>query len=95
MTEVIEFITPLLQGLSVKYPLIVTIFAVMGVARTLFKPLMTFAHAYVMATPSTSDNEKLAKFEASKAYKVLQFLMDYIFSIKIKPTLSSSSLIKK
>lgn len=83
MEEVIAFITPLLQGLSVKYPIIVTIFAVMGVMRTLFKPLMTFVHAYVAATPSTKDDLKLEKFKEGKAFKVINFLVDYIFSIKI------------
>lgn len=91
MSEVIEFITPLLQTYAGKYPMIVSIFAFMGLFRTLFKPLMTFLHAIVKATPSVKDDEKLREFEASKAYRVLQFLMDWIFSIKIKPKLDNTS----
>jgi hypothetical protein len=84
MEALLDFIVPLIQGLSAKYPVLVSVFLVMGVLRSIFKPLMTFLHAYVLATPSEKDNKKLAKLESSKVYKAIVFLVDYFSSVKLK-----------
>lgn len=70
-------------GLADKYPLAVTIFMVIGILRTVFKPLMGFLHLLADATPSVKDNEFLSKLEQSKIYKGFAWIIDYISSIKL------------
>lgn len=84
MEQVLDYIIPLLHTLLSKYPLTSSIIAVVGTLRIIFKPLMTFLHAYVQATPGKSDDLKLEKVEASKIYKTIVFLVDYFTSYKIK-----------
>tara|TARA_R110002167_G_C12491385_1_gene635443 strand:+ start:269 stop:505 length:237 start_codon:yes stop_codon:yes gene_type:complete len=74
----------LIIGMVEKYPIIMTILSVMGMARLILKPLMTFLHEMVVVTESTKDNEILDKVEASKIYKGLLFVLDYAFSLKLK-----------
>lgn len=83
MTELIAYITPFLQMLSVKYPAIFAAFTIMGIMRSVFKPLMVLLDTYVLSTPSESDDKKLAEFKEGKVFKVIKFLVDYVFSIKI------------
>jgi hypothetical protein len=67
-----------------KYPVLGSIVAVMGSARLILKPLMVFLKEAVLATPSDKDDLVLNKVEASKIYKALVFLLDYLFSLKLK-----------
>lgn len=78
------YLVPFLQSMTENYPVLFAIFAILGSFRSIFKPLFSMAHAYVESTESDSDDKALAKFEASKAYKILSFLVDYIFSVKLK-----------
>ena len=64
-------------------PWLVQVFLYIGVARSIFKPLMSFAHSVVAATPSTKDDEALEKVEASKAFKAVAWVFDYLFSLKL------------
>jgi hypothetical protein len=64
----------LLVELISKYPTLAMIFMVVGVLRAIFKPLMTLLHSYVEATPSTKDNEVLAKVKESKVYSAVVWL---------------------
>jgi hypothetical protein len=73
----------LLVELISKYPTLAMIFMVVGVLRAIFKPLMTLLHSYVEATPSTKDNEVLAKVKESKVYSAVVWLLDYTASIKL------------
>ncbi len=84
MESVLEFIIPLIQSMSVKYPVIVSIIAVMGTLRIIFKPIMSVLHAYVESTETLKDDEKLAKAEASKYYKAIAWLVDFFASYKLK-----------
>jgi hypothetical protein len=78
-----NFLTPLV----VKFPWIASIVSVLGIARLILKPLFTFLHTVVQATPSLKDDELLLKTEESKAFKWVVFGLDYVFSIKlIHPT---------
>lgn len=70
-------------GLADKYPLAVTIFMVIGVLRTVFKPVMAFLHVLADATPSVKDNEFLSKLEGNKIYQKFAWFIDYISSIKL------------
>lgn len=73
----------ILLGLVVKYPVAMSAFAVIGVLRAIFKPIMTAAHAYVGATDSKSDDEALDKVEKSALYKAFAWFIDYTASIKL------------
>lgn len=76
-------ITTLLTTFGGKYPIIITIFTVIGVLRVINKPLFAFFHAFVAATPSTKDDEILASVEQSKVYKAICFVLDWTLSIKV------------
>jgi hypothetical protein len=67
-----------------KYPLLVSILAFLMGLRLVMKPLFTAIHAYVDNSESKKDDELLAKVEASKYYKSFLWVLDYLFSIKIK-----------
>ena len=77
---------PLIASLAGKYGIVLQIISVMGTARLVFKPFVLFLQAVTTATPSPKDNELLAKFMGSKAYTVIQFLLDYVASIKLPPS---------
>lgn len=66
-----------------QYPIIATILMVVGVARLVNKPLFSFLRTYVQATPTPNDDRVLDKVEASKAYKVLSYILDLTASIKL------------
>lgn len=69
--------------LSSKYPILLGIFAAMGLARAIFKPLFTFLHSIADASPSQKDNQILEYVEGSKAYKAVQFVLDLFASVKL------------
>lgn len=77
-------VSAFLLGLVAKYPIITGVLMAVGVARAIFKPLFSFLHAVVDATPSSKDNAALAKVEKSKVYKIVAYLLDYLGSIKIE-----------
>lgn len=66
-----------------QYPVVASIFMVIGVLRAINKPLFTFLRAVADATPTTKDNELLIKIESSKAYQYVSFLLDYFASVKL------------
>lgn len=83
LDQAAAFLQPYLLLLVQKFPVALSVVAVMGVLRTVFKPLMTFLQALADATPTPVDNQLLASAEASKPYKVLAFILDYLASLKI------------
>lgn len=78
-------LSAIFSSLFLKYPILMSIFSAMGIARILFKPLFSFLHAFADATATTKDNEILEKAEASAIYKGVAYVLDYIASIKIGP----------
>ncbi len=70
-------------GLAEKFPFIVGAFAIMGLLRAVFKPIMGVLRAFVIATPSPADNALLDQAEASSLYKGFAWAMDYVASIKL------------
>jgi len=66
-----------------KYPILTSIFLVIGVLRAINKPLFVFLRAYVLATPSTSDDAILDSVEKSQVYKAISFVLDWTTSIKL------------
>ena len=67
-----------------KHEIVFTILSAIGMLRLLLKPLMVFLHKIVDITPSDKDNLILQKFEGSKWFKYVEFLVDYLFSLKIR-----------
>lgn len=78
-----EILTPFFQDVALKYPLLLTLISIMGVCSAIFKPTMSLLEAFVLATPSKTDDEELHKFQESKVYKTLVWLVDYIARVKI------------
>ena len=76
-------VAPLLGALSGKYGIIMQVISVMGTLRVVFKPLMLGLQFYVTLTPDPSDNVWLSNFMGSKWYAVIQFLIDWVASIKL------------
>lgn len=66
------------------YPILASIIAVMGTARLFIKPLMSFAHEFVIITESKKDDEILKEIEESKYYKWILYVLDWFASIKVK-----------
>jgi hypothetical protein len=86
-----DAVAKLVADLAGQHPWIASVLAVIGICRVLVKPLFTFLHAVVQVTPSTRDDELLAKAEASTWFRWLNWVLDYVFSIKlIHPSTQSS-----
>lgn len=76
---IIEYVLKYAQ----EYPVILAILAVLGSTRVLLKPLFAFFHAFVQQTETKKDDLFLESVEASKLYKGLLFVLDWLFSIKL------------
>lgn len=74
-----------LDPLVVKYPWLSMAFLVIGLLRTLFKPLVSWLEARAAATPDPTDDEKLRAAEASWWFRALAWLLDFTASIKVGP----------
>jgi hypothetical protein len=83
MEELLGYLKPVLEMLAGKYGVVAQVLGYMAAARIFFKPIMTIAESYVNLTPSLKDNEKFEKIKASKAYKMVVFLVDMFASVKL------------
>ncbi len=59
--------------------------SIVGVLRLVFKPIVTAIEAFVKSTPSTADDEFVAKAQHSPAYKAFTWFLDLFGSIKVGP----------
>lgn len=75
----------IIADLVSKFPYISTVLMVVGVLRLVLKPLFSFLHSVVLATPSTKDDELLNKVENGPIVKGLFYVLDWFASIKIQP----------
>lgn len=73
-----------LSGLALEYPIIFTIISIIGMVRLVVKPLMVILHSLAEATETTRDEEILRKLEENKVWKGFLFILDYVFSLKLK-----------
>lgn len=83
MDQLAQALAPVIQGLAGKFGIVTQIIMVIGAFRIVFKPLMTLIEAVVKATPTQADDQVLNTVEASLPFKALQFLVDYVASIKL------------
>lgn len=72
-----------LVGLVSGNPAFASIVILVGSLRLAVKPIMTLLQIYVKLTPYDADDKWLASVEASKGYKVLVYLMDWLLSVKV------------
>jgi len=66
-----------------KYPILMTVFLVIGILRSINKPLFAFLNTLVKATPTLKDDEALVVVEQSKIYKAISFALDWTASVKL------------
>ena len=74
----------IILGLVGKYPELASFFMVVGVLRSIFKPLQLVIDEYVKATPSDKDDSWWAGVKEHKVFKGLAWVLDYLASIKVK-----------
>ncbi|MBI5689266.1 MAG: hypothetical protein HZC55_04155 [Verrucomicrobia bacterium] len=78
-------IASFITGLAGSHPWFVTLAAVMGALRLVFKPIVSAIEAYVRSTPTTADDEFVEKVEHSAAFKAFAWGLDFFGSIKLGP----------
>lgn len=85
-------VAPILGALAGKYGFITQIVTGMGVARVMFKPIMTALQFY-FGYLDTNPNDKvwLTNVMNSKWYPWIQFALDWVASIKLPPAQPSST----
>lgn len=76
-------IDQVLGAATAKYGWAVSIITWLWVIGMIFKPLFEFAHKVVDATPTDRDNIILAKVEASSAYRMICYALDWVLRVKI------------
>lgn len=62
---------------------VVAIIILMGSARFIFKPIMELFKVYSQITPGKKDDELYKEVSEGNTYKLIQFIFDYIASIKL------------
>jgi hypothetical protein len=84
-------VTPFVVQLVAKYTWVATVLLVIGIIRVCMKPVMMLVEAVIAATPSTSDDEALAKFEAGPVYKWILWGLDWLGSFKTPGAIRSGT----
>lgn len=83
MEQIFELLKPLVEVYAGKLGVLVQIISIVGTLRLAVKPVMTLIETVVMITPSESDNSLPDEIRASKAYKMVVFVLDWFASIKL------------
>lgn len=83
LASALELVKPLIELYGGKAPFFVKFVAFVGTARLIVKPVVKALQSIVDVTPTVKDDEWLAKVMKSKAYVIVMFVMDYIFSVKL------------
>jgi hypothetical protein len=83
MEQILELLKPLVEVYAGKLGIVVQIISIVGTLRLAVKPVMTLIETVVMITPSESDNNLPDEIRASKAYKMVVFVLDWFASIKL------------
>jgi hypothetical protein len=78
-----DAVTGIITALVQKAPWVTAILTVIGVLRLILKPLFSFLHSVVKATPTEKDDQLLAKVEGSTALKWVTYGLDWLCSIKV------------
>ena len=85
MEMILELLKSVIQTYAEQFPMwLISLFAVIGSLRVVFKPLFSFLGAITEFTYWTKkDDELLVKVMESKVYKAIAYALDYIASIKL------------
>jgi len=78
-----EFVLKILSWAVAKYPMAVSLLAILGITRAVIKPIMSFLGELVIIIPGDKDDKLLAKIVESKSFKAAVFFLDYLTSIKV------------
>ena len=87
MEELLLLVKPLVEAYAGKLGPVVQLVALMGSFRVFLKPFQLLEKPLldlIKATPSKKDDELFEKAKGSKAFKLLKFVVDYLFSLKLK-----------
>lgn len=85
MQDILETLKPLIVAYGGDFGIVIQVVTIIGSLRLINKPLFSFLRAVVNFTHWTeSDNIFLDKVEASKYYKGLLYVLDWVASVKIK-----------
>lgn len=69
--------------IAVGYPKVAAVLLLIGGSRAILKSGYMFLKQVADWTPTTYDNEILAKFAGTRTYKVLSGLLDLVASVKL------------
>lgn len=78
----LSILGPFMAGFVEKYPVLGDIFAVMLISRLVIKPLMSAMIAIAEST-EVKFLDEIAEFADSKIYKIIAFVLDWVFSLKL------------
>lgn len=89
MEQILEFLKPLIESFAAGNAGVAQVLAaviwVIGTARLIIKPLRELVGVIVKLTKSEKDDLLVGEVEQSKWAKILVFLADYFFSVKLPP----------
>lgn len=81
-----DYLNDFLSNTALQYPVLLTIFMVIGVLRSIFKPATALFEAFVRATSKDSADATIETVEKSKAFLAFAWFVDFTASIKlVKP----------
>lgn len=83
--SLLVLLAPVLGAYAGEHGWVVQVLSIMGTLRLVVKPLMTIVQSVVAATPSTKDDETVAKVAASPYYTWFVYALDWFASIKVQP----------
>jgi|SRR5690349_7622164 len=78
-----DAVSKLIVEQAAKHPWIITILTVLGIAARLIQPTVDYLHKVVKETPTTKDDEFLAKIEGSTVLKWLNKILSYCAGINL------------
>ncbi len=78
-----DYLTNLMEHAALQYPALVMFLTIVGVLRSVFKPLMSLAEAFVAAVPNPNAKAELETFEKSKIYAAIVWVVDFLASVKL------------
>lgn len=85
-----DWMTDAIIVLAEKQPWIVAVLLLMGTLRVIFKPIMGYLDSTVKKNYSSEDYSKFNNFKSGVIFKIINFILDLIVSIKL-PVIAASS----
>lgn len=82
MEELLVYVMGLIDKLQQDVPFVAMLLILMGSFRLVFKPITLAIDYYVSQTPDKGDDTKWAEIKESKAFKMIEKVLDFLFSIR-------------